>query len=153
MHPGPVIAPCCCGHLLASTTSLASLSILSLALCVRISLSLRSISLRHRSCSVLSSITLCIKDDALATPCSNAAGLLFVDSTDSTKQRGKGSIGKNTVCPEFWGTNSTKQIIIFYHINFDHAVYIVNVSEKTLRSMRRTRSRFSFNVSTINRKC
>ena len=98
VQPGPVIALCCCGHFLASNSSLASLSILSLALSDRISLSLRFISLRHRSCSVLSSITLCITDDALATTCFNAAGLLFVDSTDSTIHGGKGATGRTTAC-------------------------------------------------------
>ena len=101
VQPDPVIALCCCGHLLASTSSLASLSIrLFLSLCVRISLSLRFISLCHRSCSrgALSSITLCITDDALATTCFNAAGLLFVDSTDSTIHGGKGATGRTTAC-------------------------------------------------------
>ena len=98
---------CCCGHLLASTSSLAFLFIPSLALCVRISLSLRFISIRHRSCSALSSMTLCITDDALATACSNAAGLLFVDSTDSTIQGGKRNTGKTTARSEFWGKNAT----------------------------------------------
>lgn len=75
----------------------------SLSLCVRISLSLRFISLCHRSCSrgALSSITLCITDDALATACFNAAGLLFVDSTDSTIHGGKGATGKATPCSKF----------------------------------------------------
>ena len=77
----PEIASCCCGHLLASTISLASLSILSLALCSLISFSFLFSSLRKRTC-----IALYILAIALATPCCSAKGLLFVDSTDATIQ-------------------------------------------------------------------
>ena len=82
---GTVIASCCSGHLLASSISLTSLSILSLSLRSLISCSLLFISLQNCSCSTsLSSITLCSNAIALETLCADARRLLFVNSTDST---------------------------------------------------------------------
>ena len=83
-------SPVSCHSLLDLLISLLSLSIISLFLLILISLSLLSWSLwscsRSNSSNSLSRILLFIWTVALATPCSNARGLFFVDSKDSTFQ-------------------------------------------------------------------
>ena len=88
LHYSP--ASCHSLHPLDLLTSLLSLSIISLFLLILISLSLLSwfvwsCSRSNSRCS-LSRILLFIWTFALATPCSNARWLLFVDSKDSTFQ-------------------------------------------------------------------
>ena len=73
-----------------TSSSFLSLSIISLFLLILISVSLLSWSVwssfRSNSRCCLSRILLFICTFALATPCSNARGLLFVDSKDSIFQ-------------------------------------------------------------------
>ena len=89
-HQGPGIASCHSLHPLDLLISLLSLSITSLFCLILISLSLLSWSLwscsRSNSRCSLSRIPLFIWTVALATLCTNAKGLLFVDSKDSTLQ-------------------------------------------------------------------
>ena len=90
-HQGPRTAVCHPLHPLDLLISLLSLSIISLFLLILISVSLLSCSVWsccscfNSRCS-LSRILLFIWTFALATPCSNARRLLFVDSKDSTLQ-------------------------------------------------------------------
>ena len=88
LHYSP--ASCHSLHPLDLLISLLSLSIISLFLLILISVSLLSwfvwsCSRSNSRCS-LSRILLFIWTVALATPCTNARGLLFVDSKDSTFQ-------------------------------------------------------------------
>ena len=89
-HQGPGTASCHSLHPLDLLISLLSLSIISLFPLILISASLLSWSLwscsRSNSRCSLSRIPLFIWTVALATPCTNARGLLFVDSKDSTFQ-------------------------------------------------------------------
>ena len=89
-HQGPGIASCHSLCPLDVLISLLSLAIISLFLLILISVSLLSWSLWSSSCSnsrcSLNRTLLFIWTVALATPCTNARGLLFVDSKDSTLQ-------------------------------------------------------------------
>ena len=77
------MASCCCGHLLASSCSLASLSLFFRALCSLISRSFLSISLPNCSRFSLSLRTLSTKAQASSTRCSKARSELPVDSPES----------------------------------------------------------------------
>ena len=89
-HHGPGTASCHSLRPLDLLISLLSLSIISLFLLILISVSLLSWSVlscsRSSSRCSLSPIPLFIWTIALATPCTSARGLLFVDSKDSTFQ-------------------------------------------------------------------
>ena len=80
-HQGPVTASCCWAHLLASSSSLASLSLLFFALCSLISRSFLSFLLSNSSLSSLSLRTpVWTKGQASATPCFNTGDGLSADA-------------------------------------------------------------------------
>ena len=113
-HQGPGTASCHSLRPLDLLISLLSLSIISLFLLILISVSLLSWSLwscsRSRSRCSLSPIPLFISTVALATPCTKARGLLFVDSKDSTFQglMLSGGKGNKVKAWEFVGKTSAE---------------------------------------------
>ena len=77
-HQGPVMASCCCGHLLASFCSLAFLSLFFRALCSLISRSFLSICLPNCSRSSLMLSTRSSKGEACSTRFSKAGNRVSV---------------------------------------------------------------------------